>query len=169
VTPAELDEIERRACAATEGPWTSAWTVPPDGGDERLIIGPEGEDVVGQLWYDGAHIACTEPDAAFIAAARTDVPRLVAEVRRLRGIVDEAQVVATAENISLAPRQLLLRLALAQAENRRLRAELEERSQKREPLPRWTCPLCDETFGAKGGHDCANGRTFKKGPKWEGT
>jgi len=84
-----LDEIERRANAATPGPWTyhdgcGYVEVPPCGaiefkpGWERSVHflarvhnnHVEGEDGLG---FDGA----------FIAAARTDVPQLVARVREL--------------------------------------------------------------------------------------
>jgi cell division septum initiation protein DivIVA len=85
----DLDAIERRANAATPGPWTyhegcGYVEVPPCGaiefkpGWERSVHflarvhnnHVEGEDGLG---FDGA----------FIAAARTDVPQLVARVREL--------------------------------------------------------------------------------------
>jgi hypothetical protein len=84
-----LDEIERRANAATPGPWTyhdgcGYVEVPPCGaiefkpGWERSVHflarvhnnHVEGEDGLG---FDGA----------FIASARTDVPALIARVREL--------------------------------------------------------------------------------------
>lgn len=55
ITETELDAIEARANAATPGPW----------------------DEPGFSALD----AC---DARFVAHARTDVPRLIAEVRRLQ-------------------------------------------------------------------------------------
>lgn len=58
MTEAELAEIEARANAATPGPWKI-------GGLRRLQMG------------------LMEQDADFVTAARTDVPALVAEVRRL--------------------------------------------------------------------------------------
>jgi len=89
-----LDEIEARANAATPGPWTyhdgcGYVEVPPYGaiefkpGWERSVHflarvhnnHVEGEDGLG---FDGA----------FIAHARTDVPALVAEVRRLRKLLE---------------------------------------------------------------------------------
>ena len=85
----DLDEIERRANAATPGPWTyhdgcGYVEVPPCGaiefkpGWERSVHflarvhnnHVEGEDGLG---FDGA----------FIAHARTDVPALIARVREL--------------------------------------------------------------------------------------
>lgn len=79
MTEKELAEIEARATAATEGPWKS----------ERVLEfkGKEAWDLEGPTFWtwDGNMI---EPDAVFIAAARTDVPVLVAEVRRLREVID---------------------------------------------------------------------------------
>jgi hypothetical protein len=85
----DLDEIERRANAATPGPWTyhdgcGYVEVPPCGaiefkpGWERSVHflarvhnnHVEGEDGLG---FDGA----------FVASARTDVPALIARVREL--------------------------------------------------------------------------------------
>ena len=89
MTPERLDEIEVRADSATPGPWTKK---PP----ERLTEGP----AAGML--PGVCIAATSPskqnrvyasppggqfpsaDQNFIAHARTDIPDLLAEVRRLR-------------------------------------------------------------------------------------
>lgn len=72
----ELDEIERRALAATPGPWKSF----VEGRDGNLgfdsFIRTGGEDI----YLTGA----TVPDQDFIASARQDVPRLVAEVRVMR-------------------------------------------------------------------------------------
>lgn len=92
----DLDEIERRANAATPGPWMyhdgcGYVEVPPCGaiefkpGWERSAHflarvhnnHVEGEDGLG---FDGA----------FIAAARTDVPALVARVRELEAERDQA-------------------------------------------------------------------------------
>lgn len=88
-----LDEIEARANAATPGPWFRAFL------DEASGLWR------GTVWrnWPGAHLAnpfkkvCDAPrgysteeslqserDADFISCARTDVPRLTAEVRRLR-------------------------------------------------------------------------------------
>lgn len=75
MTPAQLDEIEARADAATPPPWT---TDPDDSGFVyKPIQGQEGGGYVITCCSAG------EPDAAFIAAARADVPALIADVRRL--------------------------------------------------------------------------------------
>ena len=64
----DLDAIEARFEHVTDGPWTT--------GEDGLVWPPHtGDPVSGSIWL---------PDARFIAAARTDVPALVAEVRRLR-------------------------------------------------------------------------------------
>jgi hypothetical protein len=87
----ELQEIEERASRATVGPWVAE--ISPDGtvamvdhatlrsdeADEPLIIA--SCDVAGNL----------DNDAVFIAAARTDVPRLLATIRSLQQpVTDEA-------------------------------------------------------------------------------
>lgn len=61
----DLDVIEQRANAATEGPWEY---------DGRTLW---GRDDIGRIK------AVTPEDRVFTAAARTDVPDLVARVREL--------------------------------------------------------------------------------------
>ena len=85
-----LNEIEARANAATEGPWTpDEYTeVDPDGFYElaRVIApDPDGDDwcAIGVV-----HTGILRPDAGFIAHARTDVPALVAA---LRAVLEEIE------------------------------------------------------------------------------
>ena len=86
MTPMELAEIEARANAATPGPWevgvlrrecdhptTNQFT------EERSVFPPLGESGPVALAAEGEH-----ENGAFIAHARTDVPALIAEVKRLR-------------------------------------------------------------------------------------
>jgi len=74
LTDVELAEIEARANAATPGPWelcqseTHCHVVYPD---DTHVGGVDGEH-----WWPA--------DAEFVAHARTDIPRLLAEVRALR-------------------------------------------------------------------------------------
>jgi hypothetical protein len=80
VTKQELAEIGARAQNATEGPWFTN----EDGGlyhcaGHLIGAGPDGEDA-GFIHPD---------DAVFAAAARQDIPALIAEVGRLRGFVTE--------------------------------------------------------------------------------
>lgn len=74
----DLDELERLANAASPMPWVASVA---DG--EHQIYCPGAQEYVARIepWSPQQDAA----DAAFIAAARTAVPELVAEVRRLRG------------------------------------------------------------------------------------
>lgn len=84
----DLDAIEARVNATTPGPWATdpemAWRL---GGEaHEFVYAPEpadGHGIVALTGIKGGH-PTSPADAAFIAAARTDVPALVAEVRRLR-------------------------------------------------------------------------------------
>lgn len=68
-TELDLDAIEARVNAATAGPWQHD-------GNDGLVWPPRiGDPVSGSNEM---------ADADFIAAARTDVPALVAEIKRLR-------------------------------------------------------------------------------------
>jgi hypothetical protein len=70
----ELTEIESRASAATEGPWGISTCY----GVATIIAGEDGKDSI-------AHAVeyLKNGDAEFIAASRADIPRLIAEVKRL--------------------------------------------------------------------------------------
>lgn len=86
MTPDELAAIKALVDAATEGPWRT--------GDQWNSAGTVGvlsaksthgnEDIVASCCDHGADPA----DAQFIAHARQDVPRLLAEVERLTAVVD---------------------------------------------------------------------------------
>lgn len=97
----DLDAIQARADAATPGPWT----VEEGAGAEGLRDG----------WWEYERRACnvetdlefvttdgdgmgasSRADAEFIAHARTDVPALIAEVRRLRDELAQAEMRADA-------------------------------------------------------------------------
>lgn len=104
LSDAELDLIERRAEAATPGPWfvrflddinamglIAVSTQPDTGQGERwpdfdqwtiiaatLVQEPRYADIEDGRW---------DENARFIAAARSDIGRLIDEVRRLRGQV----------------------------------------------------------------------------------
>jgi hypothetical protein len=87
MTDAELAEIEARANAARPGPWKV-------GGYDDTV---ESESYTGP---DHPVLADMVPplDAEFIAHARSDVPALIAEVRRLGGVVDEYKEVIEAHH-----------------------------------------------------------------------
>lgn len=81
----DLDTIEARANAATEGPWmfgTKKATYRP------AIGHPDG---LGGLVAHIDAIDMNETDAEFIAASRTDVPALVARVRELEATVERVR------------------------------------------------------------------------------
>jgi hypothetical protein len=83
MTEDELKAIEARANAATPGPWdTTSEDCIVAAGDNLCSAGMDGD-------YPGPK---RTDDAAFIAAARTDVPVLVAEVRRLQKLVDAPDI-----------------------------------------------------------------------------
>ena len=74
MTPEELDAIEQRANAATPGPWELV--------DWFSAVEPGRTDLGSPIGEVGCDLAIA--DAEFVAAARTDIPALIAEIRRLR-------------------------------------------------------------------------------------
>lgn len=85
MTDDELKAIEARAHAATPGPWHEGVGKLRDGETREMVISP-ADDVIVALAYGGFGnpVDRTTQDRKFIASARTDVPALVAEVRRLQ-------------------------------------------------------------------------------------
>lgn len=82
MTDEELDEIERRCEAARHGPWRSyAEGRDHESGSNFIMVGSDDGARSKDIELSGA----TVEDQDFIAHARQDVPRLLAEVRRLRG------------------------------------------------------------------------------------
>lgn len=79
-----LRDIQERAAAATEGPWEADHIDPSVWSPQIIVLGnytaADGYD--SPAWHDG-----TTTDRDFIAAARTDVPWLLAEVTRLDAVV----------------------------------------------------------------------------------
>ncbi|GLY33682.1 hypothetical protein Kisp02_70470 [Kineosporia sp. NBRC 101731] len=103
----ELEEIEVLASVATPGPWfvrfldddsamnlVAVSTVPDTGKGERWPDYENGEMVAATLVQHPRYVDSADgqwdENAAFIAMAREAVPRLVDEVRRLRGLLGEA-------------------------------------------------------------------------------
>lgn len=101
LTDEDLDAIEARARAATAGPWYVCYL----DDDHAMNLTAVATEVIptGTRWpnFDPAKVVaatlvqqpryvshaaeCWDEDADFIAQARADVPRLLQEVRRLRG------------------------------------------------------------------------------------
>jgi hypothetical protein len=87
LTPAVLDAIDARVERALPGPWWASW----EGRDHvsgDSFIGTGQDDHLGPDIYvttdDGP---AGVGDLDFIAGARQDIPRLTAEVRRLRRLL----------------------------------------------------------------------------------
>jgi hypothetical protein len=89
LTSDEIEAIERRCHAASPGPWVS-YVEGRDHTSGSSFIRTGADDArTEDIELYGATVA----DQDFIAAARQDVPRLIAEIRRLRmqlGFVDPA-------------------------------------------------------------------------------
>lgn len=104
MTPKELAEIKARCDAATPGPYKAELdvfehddpeievcitnigaTTPPTRGYLSLFTAGTGLKVSEENWPK-AHASQDLRDAEFFAHARTDVPALLAEIERLRGL-----------------------------------------------------------------------------------
>lgn len=79
MTEEQLRDIEARAAAATPGPWAGV----PDTLGHWHVVWPHGH--YSSVARNGKFFS--DEDAAFVTCARTDVPALVAEVRRLQAQV----------------------------------------------------------------------------------
>jgi hypothetical protein len=85
LTPADLSAIEDRYTAATPGPWCS-WIEGRDHDSDESVITTGGIGIYIHPVPTRGH----PHDQDFIAAARQDIPRLVAEVRRLHRLLGDA-------------------------------------------------------------------------------
>ena len=84
---AELDAIQRRVDAASKGPWQAFIEGPGDSFDSFIRIGGvDGDDPDMYLSLDTGR--ATDADLEFITAARQAIPRLIAEIKRLRRELD---------------------------------------------------------------------------------
>ncbi|WP_053234675.1 hypothetical protein [Sandaracinus amylolyticus] len=81
LTETELDEIEHRCAAATPGPWTAFVE-----GRDHLA----GSSFIRTASDDIEMSGASDADYDFIAHARQDMPRLVAELRALRAALRES-------------------------------------------------------------------------------
>jgi len=84
ISDAELDAMQQRADAASRAPWRS-WIEDRDQecGSSFIQVGSD-DDRDEDMYVSRDDRPISDADLDFIAAARQDVPRLVAEVRRLR-------------------------------------------------------------------------------------
>ena len=90
----DLEAIKARANAATEGPWGARELPQMVRGASATLHSAHGTGEVWSVEFSpeiGSTVSI--PDAEFIAAARQDIPALLAEVERLSGIVDRVREV----------------------------------------------------------------------------
>ncbi len=92
MTEEELIEIENRCKAATEGAWKSyVEGRDHESGDSFIMTGVDkGENIWSSsrqqdIYLSGATVA----DQDFIAHAREDIPKLLAEIKRLKNLINE--------------------------------------------------------------------------------
>jgi hypothetical protein len=76
----QLQEIERRCAAASPAPWVSCVEGRDHDAGSNFILTGTGKARGADIELTGATIA----DQDFIAHARQDIPRLLAEIRRLK-------------------------------------------------------------------------------------
>jgi hypothetical protein len=98
ISPDRLAEIRDRAQAATPGPWRTHDTYVHDGGYCMTVLSGDGNSTEPRAWLPTFSNATGSPmarnveaDAEFMAAARQDVPELLAEVDRLTAELAKAQ------------------------------------------------------------------------------
>jgi chromosome segregation ATPase len=121
-----LDEIERRAAAATAGPWT---VEPYDYGAAVRGGCLLAECMQAATSKHATDVQECRTNAAFIAAARVDVPALIARVRELEAERNEAR--AHAEDRNDEANKLQRCLNMAATERDEARAEVERLTEAR--------------------------------------
>jgi hypothetical protein len=84
VTDSELDELERLAEGASPPPW-HAFVGPGIGGEDFISLGAD-DSAQPDMYVQHDGRPAPAADLKFIAACRNYLPRLIAEVRRGRGI-----------------------------------------------------------------------------------
>jgi len=99
MTQQELDALQGLCEEATAGPWQSG-----DGSVDRFFAGKNtiatpARVIVERATYNDEFDQQTYADIAFIAAARTAMPALIAEVRRLQAEIDRNAVFLAAHGI----------------------------------------------------------------------
>lgn len=85
MTDVELEEIQLRCDAATQAPWVSYVEDRDHSSGSNFIMTGAGENRGEDIELTGATVA----DQDFIAHARQDVPRLLAEIQRLKDKLSE--------------------------------------------------------------------------------
>ncbi|MHA4848791.1 hypothetical protein L1080_004485 [Rhodococcus sp. MSC1_016] len=106
--PIDLDAAQTLADAATPGPWTAITSGIANG--DHWYICDGGESIAMISANDGINEDQREPDAEFIAQARTLVPALIDACRTLldaasAGIAAESKLM-TIRQLAMAPRYI---------------------------------------------------------------
>jgi hypothetical protein len=86
----ELDEIKMRCEAASIAPWVSFIEGRDcESGSSFIMTGiAKGEDIWGENRGEDIYLTgATNADMDFIAHARQDIPKLIAEIERLRKLL----------------------------------------------------------------------------------
>jgi hypothetical protein len=100
LTDAELTAMGQRAAAASPGPWVPVLEMrTATGGASYIQASPDDGELDNELYLDrfvGAQRvvgpnAQLDADIDFVASARQDIPRLIAEVRWLRSMLADQQ------------------------------------------------------------------------------
>jgi len=135
ITDEQLAQWGALADAASDGPWD------PD--VDRCAIYDENEEPV--LHADTLHPELIAPNLLFAAAARTALPRLLAEVQRLTAELDAAHQTIRAKDADIAHlrREALAAIEHRKAEtasNERLHAELEAARRQLHDALLWVPP-----------------------------
>ncbi|MFN3075268.1 MAG: hypothetical protein ABT940_00015 [Alphaproteobacteria bacterium] len=94
ISVAELNAMEKRCLAATEGPWH---VLADDGIESAWVQTSASEQSAPICLFDYRPPEASVADATFTAHARADVPRLVAEVRALSSRVKDLLAANNAE------------------------------------------------------------------------
>ena len=94
MTKQELDALESLANAASEGPWrcseddpNDVWVFAPHLADDKDFVANVGGSRVTEM---GVVFDLDQHNGRLVAASRTAIPALVAEVRRLKDDINEA-------------------------------------------------------------------------------
>ena len=86
ITDEELKEIELRCSEAQNGPWKASIENRDHESGNSFIMTGEGANRGDDIEVLGA----TNADFDFIANAKQDIPRLINEIRLLKGIIKQA-------------------------------------------------------------------------------
>jgi hypothetical protein len=144
MTPSRLADIQARVDAASKAPWSANLE------EENCFFDGENRVIMYPEWDDAALLCASDEDVEFICAARTDIPDLLAEVRRLTekcnaqtGLENAVRTVGKEREDALLKRVDRLTAQLA-AETRRADAAIADmRLLVRHENP---CATCDNKY-----------------------